>query len=138
MKNLVGALRRYGDRLLPLSVQNFGAATFKLKASVKVEEDADPDKVFAAVAGALRTAYAFDTRAFGQPVTIDEVYATIQNVAGVTAADIDQLYRTDTGPTPSEPQPRLLANLPDLQGGHVTAAELLTLDHAPLDLGVMS
>jgi len=71
-------------------------------------------------------------------VTIDEVYATIQNVAGVTAADIDQLYRTDTGPALSEPQARLLASLPDLKGGSVTPAELLTLDHAPLDLGVMS
>ena len=138
MKNLVAALRRYGDRLLPLSVQNFGPATFRLKAKLKVEADADPDKVFAAVADALRAAYSFDSRAFGQPVTIDEVYATIQNVAGVAAADIDQLYRTDTGPAPSEPQPRLLARLPDLKGGHVTAAELLTLDHAPLDLGVMS
>jgi len=138
MKNLVGALRRYGDRLLPLSVQNFGAATFKLEAKVKVAADADPDKVFAAVVGALRAAYAFESRAFGQPVTIDEVYATIQNVAGVAAADIDRLYRTDTGPAPSEPQPRLLASLPDLKDGHVTAAELLTLDHAPLELGVMS
>jgi len=138
MKNLVGALRRYGDRLLPLSVQNFGAATFKLEAKVKVAADADPDKVFAAVVAALRAAYAFESRAFGQPVTIDEVYATIQNVAGVAAADIDRLYRTDTGPAPSEPQPRLLASLPDLKDGHVTAAELLTLDHAPLELGVMS
>lgn len=138
MTNLVGALRRYGDRLMPLSVQNFGAATFKLKANLKVDADADPEKVSAAVVAALRAAFAFDSRAFGQPVTIDEVYATIQNVAGVTAADIDQLYRTDTGPAPSEPQARLLASLPDLKAGAVTAAELLTLDHAPLDLGVMS
>jgi predicted phage baseplate assembly protein len=138
MKNLIGALRRYGDSLLPLSVQSYGATTFKLKAKIKVADDADADKVFVSVASALRSAYAFDARAFGQSVTIDEVYTTIQNVPGVAAADVDQLYRTDTGPTPSEPQPRLLAALPDIKGGSVTAAELLTLSDAPLDFGVMS
>lgn len=137
MKNLIGALRRYGDRLLPLSVQGYGVTTFGLKAKLKVDGDADAEKVFAAVADALRGAYSFDARGFGQSVTIDEVYATIQNVPGVTAADIDQLYRTDTGPAPSEPQPRLLAALPDIKNGSVTAAELLTLNDAPLDFGVM-
>ena len=137
MKNLIGALRRYGDSLLPLSVQGYGVTTFKLKAKLKVDDDADPDKVTIAVADALRKAYSFDARAFGQSVTIDEVYATIQNVPGVAAADIDQLYRTDE-PAPSEPQPRLLAALPDLENGSVNAAELLTLSDAPLDFGVMS
>jgi len=103
-----------------------------------VDGDADPDKVTTAVTDALRNAYSFDARAFGQSVTIDEVYATIQNVPGVAAADIDQLYRSDTGPAPSEPQPRLLAALPDIKNGSVTAAELLTLSDAPLDFGVMS
>ncbi|WP_375411390.1 putative baseplate assembly protein [uncultured Bradyrhizobium sp.] len=138
MKTLIGALRRYGDSLLPLSVQGLGVTTFRLKAKIKIDGDADADKVYAAVADALRSAYSFDARGFGQPVTIDEVYATIQNVPGVTAADIDQLYRTDTGPAPSEPQPRLLAALPDIKAGHVSAAELLTLDKGPLDFGVMS
>jgi predicted phage baseplate assembly protein len=139
MTNLIAALRRYGDSLLPLSVQSYGATTFKLKARIKADDDADGEKVLLAVAAALRSAFAFDARSFGQSVTIDEVYATIQNVAGVTACDIDQLYRTDTGPTPTEPQPRLLATQPDIiTGGHVTPAELLTLSDAPLDLGVMS
>jgi predicted phage baseplate assembly protein len=138
LENLIGALRRYGDRLLPLSVQSYGHATFRLKAKIKVADDADSDKVFAAVGSALRAAYAFEARDFGQPVTIDEVYATIQNVNGVVAADIDQLYRSDAGPAPSEPQPRLLANLPAVQAGSATPAELLTLDPAPLDFTVMS
>jgi hypothetical protein len=136
--NLIGALRRYGDRLLPLSVQSYGHMTFRLRAKVKVAADADPEKVFAAVESALRAAYAFEARDFGQPVTIDELYATIQNVTGVVAADIDQLYRGDAEPVPSEPQPRLLANLPVVQAGSATPAELLTLDPAPLDFGVMS
>jgi phage-related baseplate assembly protein len=139
LKNLIGALRRYGDRLLPLSVQSYVPATFQLKATVKVADDADPAKVLAAVEGALRAAYSFDARDFGQPITIDAVYATIQTVSGVVAADINQLYRSDTGPQPPEPQPRLLAALPAVQGnGSVSAAELLMLSPAPIDLGVMA
>lgn len=139
LRNLIGALRRYGDRLLPLSVQSYVAAKFQLKATVKVAGDADREKVLAAVESALRTAYSFDARDFGQPVTIDEVYATIQGVAGVVAADINQLYRSDTGPLLPQPQPRLLAALPAVQdNGTVSAAELLILGPAPLDLGVMA
>ncbi len=137
MKNLIGGLRRYGHSLLPLSVQGHAVTTFRLGAKLKIDGDADADKVRAAVADALRSAYSFEARAFGQPVTIDEIYATIQNVPGVVAADIDRLYRSDAKPAPTEPQPRLLAALPEIKGGSVTAAELLTLSKAPLHFGAM-
>ena len=100
----------------------------------------DAKKVRAAVKAALVAAFAFDVRDFGEPVTIDEVYATMQGVAGVIAADIQQLYRIDTGPISPQPQPRLIAALPAVQSdGSVNPAELLTLDSGPLrSLGVMS
>jgi hypothetical protein len=62
---------------------------------------------------------------------------TIQNVEGVIAVDVDKLYRTGT---PSKLEQRLLAELPVMSAsGDVPAAELLTLDSAPLDnLGVMA
>ena len=137
-QHLIEALRKYGDALLPLSVQDFAAASFKLQANVKIAPDADLDKTLAAVSAALRAAYSFDVRDFGQPVTIDEVYAVIQSVAGVIAADINKLYRTDVGAIAPQPQPRLLAALPAVQDdATVNAAELLTLDPAPIELGVM-
>ncbi len=132
---LTAALRKYGDALLPLMVQSFRPATFTLKARIKVADDYLADDVLAAVAAALRAAYAFAARDFGQPVTIDEAYAVIQNVPGVVASNILALYRMDTGPSASEPQPRLLAALPQVTGNTVSAAEILTLDAAPLDLG---
>jgi predicted phage baseplate assembly protein len=136
--HLSEALRNYGDALLPLSVQSYIDATFTLQASIKIDPDSDNDAVLAAVTSALRAAYSFDARDFGQSVTIDEVYAVIQNVAGVIACDINQLYRLDTGPTLPQPAPRLLATLPTVQSdGSVNAADLLTLDPGPIDLGVM-
>ena len=138
-KNLVAALRAYGDPLLPLSVETFGDARFTLRATVKIDPAYDSARTLAAVDAALRAAYAFDARDFGEPVTIDEVYAVIQDVAGVIAADIQHLYRIDLGAIDPQPQSRLIAALPAVQSdGTVNAAELLTLDAGPLSLGVMS
>ena len=139
VNNLIAALRNFGDALLPLDVKSYVAATFSLKAALKVAGDHDPDVMSAAVTDALRSAYSFDARDFGQPVTLDEVYATIQNVDGIVAVDIAQLYRHDTGPTGAQPAPRLFAALPTVQAdGSVNASELLTLDTGAIALGVMS
>lgn len=139
LTNLSTALRTYGDALLPLSIQSYVNATFTLQATIKVDPAYDSDAVMAAVTLALRSAYCFDARDFGQPVTLDEVYAVIQDVDGVIAADISQLYRLDAGATTPQPAARLLAALPAVQGdGSVNAAELLTLDEGPVLLGVMS
>ena len=137
--DLLSALRRFGDPLLPLTVHSYRDARFTLAVDVKFSDDADPDKTLAAVQAALRAAYAFEPREFGQPVTLDEVYAVIQGVAGVTACDIRSLYRSDVGPVGPQPGARLFAALPAVQAdGSVTAAELLTLDDGALAIGAMS
>jgi hypothetical protein len=71
-------------------------------------------------------------------VAIDEVMAVIQNVAGVEAVDVDELYRLDPGATPGLVA-RLFAKPPQLQpDGTVAPAELLTLAPDMLALEVMS
>jgi hypothetical protein len=136
---LTKSLRQFGDSLLPLRVQSFANPTFTLSATVKVAADADALTVLAAVVAAVRAAYAFDTQEFGEPVTIDGVYAVIQGVTGVVASDISQLYLVSAGPSASEPQARLLADLPAVQpDGSVNPAALLTLDPGPIVLGIMT
>ncbi len=136
---LTRSLRQFGDSLLPLQVQSFTNPTFTLSATVKVAVDADALTVLAAVVAALRAAYAFDAQEFGEPVTIDGVYALIQGVTGVVASEISRLYLVSTGPSASEPQARLLADLPAVQpDGSVNPAALLTLDPGPIALGTMT
>lgn len=136
--NLINSLRNHGDPLIPLTVQTYANATFTLKIALKWTADADPRIVSAAVVTALRSAYSFNARNFGEAVTIDDVYAVIQSVEGVLAADIQQLYRTDEGPLPPQPRAQLAAALPAIQGdGSVNAAELLTLDAASIEIGAM-
>ena len=57
----------------------------------------------------------------------------MQNVAGVVAVDLDNLYRSDTLP-PAKRNDILFANAPTA----TDAAELLTLDVQPLNLKLMS
>jgi hypothetical protein len=127
---------------------------------VKVDPDYQTDHVLAAVEKALRSAFSFDARAFGQPVAQSEVIAIMQAVAGVVAVDLYKLYRSDgfmfyhPATTAShhsiiidflrlwfmnQMNDILPAATPQVgSDGQVRAAELLTLDPAPLDdLGVM-
>ncbi len=135
--NLLAAMRAAGDPFVELRVKTFRPAYFRFAGHIKIAAEFEIDKVLAAVEQALREQFSFAARAFGQPVMLSEVIAAVQAVAGVIAVDVDKLYRS--GATPSLQQ-RLLAELPVLTAnGQLPAAELLTLDPAPLDqLGVMA
>jgi uncharacterized phage protein gp47/JayE len=135
--NLLAALQQAGDPFVSLRVKSYRPAHFRFAGKVKVNLDYETDVVLAAVEQALRKLFSFDVRAFGQPVFLSEVIAAIQAVPGVAAVDVDKLYRSGSAATL---ETRLLAALPEiLANGDVAAAELLTLDPAPLDeLGVVS
>jgi hypothetical protein len=135
--NLLAAMRAAGDPFVELRVKTFRPAYFRFAGNVKIAAEYETDKVLAEVETALREKFSFAARAFGQPVMLSEVIAAAQAVAGVIAVDVDKLYRSGTTP---KLQQRLLAELPVLSAnGQLPAAELLTLDPAPLDqLGVMA
>ena len=84
---------------------------------------------------ALRQTFSFAARSFGQPVALSEVMAVLQNVSGVQAVEVNALFRfgDDPGLNPllpaAAPQPGLAFE--------PAAAELLTLDPRPVDLGLI-
>jgi len=136
-RNLLAALRSYGDPLLPLTLASYREARFRLRLAVKVLADADSERVMAAVEARLRAAFAFEVRNFGQGVSVDEVAAAAQAVAGVEAVHVAELHRSDR--LLPKFVPRLFAELPVASvGAAPLAAELLTLDPAPLVLEAMS
>jgi hypothetical protein len=136
--NLLDAMAGAGDPYVPVRVATFAAATFTLDAAVQVDPARDPKLVIPAVEQALRTAFSFDARAFGQAVALSEVIAVMQDVRGVTAVEVFKLYRLEDPPglptnglLPSRlptPGPSLETMLP---------AELLTLDQGPITLGTL-
>jgi predicted phage baseplate assembly protein len=126
-ENLFDALRRAGDPLVPLRVEEHREALFVVSARVEGEADRLPERVLATVEESLRERFGFEVRSFGQSVELSEVVAAIQNVPGVVAVDVDELYREDEE---RALRPRLEAAVPSAD-----AAELLVL--GALELGVM-
>ncbi len=133
--SLVSAISKSGDAHVPVTIKSYRGVTFKLQANVKIDSDSIEANVLAAVETAMRTNFSFEARGFGQPVTLGEVFAVMQNVAGVIAVDINKLYRTDAAETFNSFLAAFAPRAGDDAG--VLPAELLTLDAEPLELGVM-
>ena len=133
---LVRSLESFGDSTLAVRVLPYRQAVFTLGLKVKVDPTADLDGVLASVRSAALAAFAFEARAFGDGVAIDEVDAVAHSVAGVIAVDITALHRL--GGVVASVVPRLFALPAAIEAGGVVGAELLTIDAATLDIGVMA
>jgi len=61
---------------------------------------------------------------------------TIQNVDGVVASDLSQLYGSDdpTGPLQIEPKPYLLAQPAHWDGNKIVPAQLLLINNAGIEI----
>lgn len=131
-QTLIEKLSGAGNARVPVQVHGYRPAYFRLAAQIKVDEVGgfQDGPVLLAVRAALTNQFAFAARAFGQSVPLSEVIAVMQNVRGVLAVDILQLYRADhPGGVHSAP-PLLKAHTPG-DGNNAEAvqpAELLMLD----------
>ncbi len=132
--NLIDALRAAGDPNTPLDVRSYQHRTFHVEAGLHVDPAYDHEKILAAAEAALRQGFSFDARPFGQPVAASEILAILHQIPGIVAADLDRLYRSGE---PAELNPLLPSALPRPGDEAPQAAELLTLDPAPLALGVL-
>jgi hypothetical protein len=84
-----------------------------------------PENVEASVGERLRALFAFENRAFGQPVHGSDVLAAVQAADGVVGATLDALRRADT-PAP----PDVVAHVP------IDDDELARLDEGALGVTV--
>lgn len=141
---LLGTLRdailAAGDPLVPLAIKPYAKRLFRVGARVASAPDARRAEVLAAVEAALRAAFAFERRRFGQPVHAAEVVAVIQQVPGVEACALDALHIVAAGPVAlieAETPGVVHAHLPAAAAAGGKAAELLLLDPAPIPLGAL-
>jgi len=90
-RNLVEALRAFGDPYQPFVVQPREKLVVAASANVRV----DPDYLWKNVAPVIRAklldVFSYDRREIGQPLFPAEVIAAIQSVPGVTYVDLDAL-----------------------------------------------
>jgi hypothetical protein len=116
---------------IPVQIQSFTPVFFRLAGSITVLPDRIPANVQNDIETALRTAFGFDARSFGQAVNLSSLIAVIQDVSGVQDVELTALYRSDD-PLPGSLNQYLPAQAPQPGARQITPAELLTLDPAPL------
>ncbi len=135
---LRGALLRKGIPRVPVRIVSRPPSFFSLTGTVRIEADRVPSVVEADVYAALRQAFSFSAREFGQGVHISEVIAVIQNVRGVAFIDVKDFQKTalvaGADLTVPAAQGYLAAHQPANGVGSSLAepAELLVLDEASL------
>jgi hypothetical protein len=133
--SLLGALDTVRDTHQLVIIDGYTDRRFGLKAKVLVDQRYEPDPVLKAIESRLRAAFSYDAREFGQDVTAAEIVATMHEIAGVVAVDLDELYVIEGSKSTDEDEPaatqRLEARLAYLEGGEPQPAELLLVDSKP-------
>jgi hypothetical protein len=130
-RNFREALDRLRDPFQALAVETYEHLLFRVRLKVKVDGDFVRETVLAGVEAALRDAFSFDARDFGQSVFLSAVMAVAQGVAGVTYVDVDSL-RLDGQPD-STLADRLTALPARIDGaGQALRAQILTLSPVPV------
>lgn len=133
-KNLRSAIEQSGDPGQRFRLDSYTAVFFDLKAKVRIDPRHLSTEVLTAINTALQSAFAFEQRAFSQAVTAAEVTTVIQNVPGVVAVDLVQLYRVDQ-PTPDFNQVLIADRVRwEVDQAEPLLAELLLLNPAGVTL----
>lgn len=124
-KNLLRAIEAVRGSPLPVLIDGFELLLFNITAKVASDNRHRAPEVLHRVAKALESFFSFDRRGFGQPVTASEVVTRIQQVNGVVACDLDQLYFATDAPAL---HPHLLAAPARWREGAIQPAQLLLLN----------
>jgi Baseplate J-like protein len=125
LTDLVTSLQNYGNPEIPIWVTSYVETLFQFTASIQYDPSYDQPAVQQQVSQTLTQTFSFAARSFGQSVSVDEIAATVQGVAGVVAVNVTGLARTysSTG-----------GDLANLQGFSTTTelnqwmAQLITLN----------
>lgn len=88
-RNLVLALRRYGDPDLPIQVDLREWLALVISARLYLQADYVWEKVVGDVRAKLLDTFSFDRRELGQDAVLSEAIAAIQTVPGVAYVDVD-------------------------------------------------
>lgn len=132
-KNLWLGIEKVNDPVQQFRIDSFKPLFFNLSASVLRESRYIKEKVWTAVTDALKQAFSFERRSFGQAVTESEVLAVMQGVEGVIAVDLNALYLNGEAVL----NPYLGAGSARLDNSKQILAELLTVNPSGIELKEM-
>jgi predicted phage baseplate assembly protein len=131
LDNLRAAFDAVRDPTHRVRIENYHRLSFTVAVDVLPDPAYQDTAVREEVGRALRAAFAFDARAFGQPVTAAEVLTVVQRVPGVVAANPTRLHLVGA---PAQVQPVIAAR--DARAG--APAELLLVDPDGIEVSGMA
>ncbi len=131
--NLRNAIAAASDPTQHFLIDSYQPLTFQAIVKVKIDAAYLTDKVMAAITSAVTSAFAFEQRSFGQPVTASELIALVQRIEGVVYVDLDALMCVEQPAM----QPPLIAQVAHWEGNVIKPAELLALSTSPNSLQVI-
>lgn len=152
-RNLMAALRRFGDPYQPFRIELRELKLLVLSARVRIHPDYLWEKVEPKIRAVLLDAFSFERRELGQDALLSEAFSAMQSVTGVEYVDIDtfggvaEKIADSTGArrlrTPAEiaeevqtiveqssskgPAHRVSVNLADFEGQGLRSAQLAYL-----------
>ena len=116
---LVKEVAAESDPIRHFEVDSFQPLFVHLIATIRIDRRYRSDAVIAAAKDAVRAAFSFSRRGFGQPITAAEVVTSIQMVAGVESVDLDSLFRVDDA---TSPPPATLATIVPAERAHLVGS----------------
>lgn len=134
-QNLIEALLNAGINRCPLNVSTYTPAFFDIEAGLKIHTDYTSRLVLENAEKRLLEKFSFNKRDFMQPVSYSEVVTCIQETPGVSAVDIDALYRSEAAQPTIEYL--LLASAPTVTNNIFLGAELLTIAQEGIKLKIL-
>ncbi|MEA5593272.1 putative baseplate assembly protein [Rivularia sp. UHCC 0363] len=132
-KQLVAAIDNNRDPMQLVEVDSYGLQFFNLEAKLQFDPRYQEELLIENVTASLKAKFTFVNRSFGQDVTAAEIIATIQQVEGVVAVDLDALYKLGSS---KGLQQSLVADLArwDEENNQPQAAQLLLLNPQDIKL----
>ena len=131
--NLLQAIDAVRDTTVHMQIDSHVPVYFNVKARVSIDSRFIRETVEARIRNALRSAFSFEARDFGQVVTEAEVIAEIHEVEGVIAVNLTALYTGSYDPARDDvitPLPAATASWDNINS-RAEPAELLLINPGP-------
>ena len=136
-QNLVKAINTVRDPVQQVQVDSYERVIFNLEVKVIINPRYQTEKILLDIRSALEQNFSFARSEFGQVIATSEIIATIQEIKGVTAVDLDALYIRGSSKILNQ---SLIAQKArwDSQTNEVNPAQLLFIDPDSITLSQSS
>ena len=142
-ENVVEAIEKASDPSQRFVVSPYDPRFFNLKAKVLIDPIYRKDQVLSNVEAALKSAFSFSRRRFGQSASASEALALMQRVDGVIAVDLDEFYMLEEGADEAEAvegamkMEVLESRVAQMKGSEIRPSQLLLINPLGITLSEM-